>query len=67
VDQVALGSFPARPDVRGPALEEALPAGRDQDDLRRCAGGPGLAVTQHEFGQRRLVERTGEDDQNAMP
>lgn len=66
MDQVALGSFPAGPEVRGPALEEALPAGRDQDDLRRCLGEfrpPDVA--KHKFGQRRLVQRTAENDQDA--
>lgn len=67
MDKVALGPFPPRPDVRGPALEEALPARSDQDDLRGCPGGPGLDVAQHEFGQRRLVQRAGEDDQDAVP
>lgn len=45
VDQVALRALPAGTQVRGPAIEEALPAGRHQDDLGRCwvGGGPRVA------------------------
>lgn len=74
VDQVALGSFASRPEIRCPALEEALPAGGDQDDLRQCPGearhhpgGPWLDVIEDEFGQCRLVQRAAENDQNATP
>lgn len=65
VDQVALGALPSRPDVRGPALEETLTAGRDKHDLGRGLIGPAPEVVPDRFGQGRLVQRAAEHDQDA--